>query len=81
MNEIIWEDICNVLTSGEIPGYLSKEEQDAIGEQILEESKKETDDPDTKPFEYFTRKIKDNLHMVITMNPQHKLRERMRAFP
>jgi hypothetical protein len=58
-----------MLTQGEIPGFLSKEEQDALGEEIIEEAKKESEDPDLKPYQYFVRKVKDRMHIFLAVSP------------
>ena len=68
LSETYWEDISNVLTQGEIPGFLSKDDIEEISDQILDECKRESGE-DTKPYDYFVKKVKENMHIVITMNP------------
>ena len=73
-SELFLEAINSMLATGEIPGLLGKEDKDIIPVQckniyMKEEGKKGEDPSSSHLWQYFLRRVKDNLHMVLAFSP------------
>lgn len=75
-----------MLATGEIPGLLGKEERDLFPAKVKivyqKLEKKKDDPPSAWLWQYFLKRVRDNLHMVLAFSPVgSKFRERAQKFP
>lgn len=80
------EYINMVLSTGEVPGLIAKDEREIwLGDVRTEFVKKFKDNKEPKNeeiYEYFLNRLRDNLHIVLCFSPVgNKFRERARKFP
>jgi len=81
------EAVNSMLSTGEIPGLLNKEDREMFPTQlkpiwIKEEGKKGDDPPTSVLWKYFLNRVRDNLHTVLCFSPVGaKFRERSQRFP
>lgn len=86
-SETFLEAINSLLGTGEIPGLLNKEDRDVIPlsckKVYMEEVGVKGEDPSTTTlWNFFIRRVKDCLHMVLAFSPVGaKFRERAQRFP
>lgn len=83
VEEGFMEFINNILTTGMVPALFEKDEIDACANSVRKEVKAAgmSDTPDIC-WEFFVRKCRNNLHIVLSMSPSgDKLRVRCRSFP
>ena len=85
-NENFLEYINMVLSTGEIPGLIPKDEKEVwLGDVRTEYVKKHKNNKEPTPLEiydYFLSRLRDNLHVVLCFSPVgNKFRERARKFP
>ena len=70
------EDINSILNSGVVQGLFTRDDKKVIREKLRERAKREgreqfsTSGSTEEFFEYFQQKVKQNLHIVLTMRPQ-----------
>lgn len=75
-----------VLSTGEIPGLIPKDEKEIWMSEVRTEyikNHKENKEPTNQQiYEYFLNRLRDNLHLVLCFSPVgNKFRERARKFP
>jgi dynein heavy chain len=81
------EYINMVLSTGEIPGLLAKDEKevwlmDIRNDYVKEKSLGNADPPASDLMNYFVDRVRDNLHIVLCFSPVgQKFRDRARKFP
>lgn len=85
-NESFLEYINMVLSTGEIPGLIPKDEKEIwLGDVRTEYVKKHKDNKEPtnlQIYEYFLNRLRDNLHVVLCFSPVgNKFRNRARKFP
>lgn len=84
-DEVFLEYINSILLTGEIPGLFAKDEIMAITADLRNSFVKERpgmDDTQDNLKQYFTDKVRDNLHLMICMSPMNpKFPIRARKFP
>ena len=84
VSESFLEDINNALTSGDIPGLYSKDEHNAICEDMRKVAKSNSVQAVTHDdlYVFFMERVLQNLHIVLCMSPiGDTFRERVRMFP
>jgi dynein heavy chain len=83
--EFFLEDINSLLNSGSIPNLWTAEEYGEVIEMTRASAKNNPRVADGTPkqiFEYFTSRVKANLHIMLCMSPiGNAFRERIRMFP
>jgi dynein heavy chain len=78
------EYINMILSTGEVPGVLAKDEKELILAELKMEIQKRTkrEPSSQETYEYFINRLRDNLHLVLCFSPVGmKFRERARKFP
>jgi dynein heavy chain, axonemal len=85
-DENFLEYINMVLSTGEIPGLLQKDEKEVwLGDvrTVYQKKKKSKDEPTQQViYEYFLDRLRDNLHIMLCFSPVGtKFRDRARKFP
>jgi dynein heavy chain len=86
-NEGFLEYINMILSTGEIPGLLAKDEKevwlgDCRNDYVKEKGLGNVDPAQSELWNYFVDRIKDNLHIVLCFSPVgQKFRDRARKFP
>lgn len=85
-DENFLEYINMVLSTGEIPGLLQKDEKEVwLGDvrTVYTKKHKLKEDPSQQViYDYFVNRLRDNLHVVLCFSPVGtKFRERARKFP
>lgn len=86
-SESFLEAINAMLSTGDIPGLIAKDERDVFALESKNVYMKEVgvkgEDPTPATlFTYFLNRVKDNLHMVLAFSPVGtKFRERSQMFP
>ena len=81
--ETFLEDINNILTSGEVPNLFSKEDLQAIVEELRPIAKKEgKGETAGELYAFFLERVISNLHVALCLSPiGDTFRERCRMFP
>lgn len=88
--ESFLEYINMILSTGEIPGLLAKDEKEVwLGDvrtyytkYVVPKKKGAEEPPQQEIYEYFVNRVRDNLHVVLCFSPVGiKFRERARKFP
>ena len=82
-NEDILEDISSLLAQGEVPGLFPNDEKMKIMEELMSNNdEKLISMTNNEKFNFFIRKCKENLHLVLCFSPVgDNLRRRIRNFP
>lgn len=86
-NEGFLEYINMILSTGQIPGLLAKDERevwlmDVRNDYVKEKGLGNIDPPQSELWNYFVDRVRDNLHIVLCFSPVgQKFRERARKFP
>jgi dynein heavy chain len=83
MKDSFWDDINNILNSGEVPNLFTSEDHDNIFAATKVECQRKNL-PATKINAYaqFIGRIKANLHIVLCMSPMStQFRTRLRMYP
>lgn len=86
-NEGFLEYINMILSTGQIPGLLAKDERevwlmDVRNDYVKEKGLGNVDPPQSELWNYFVDRVRDNLHIVLCFSPVgQKFRERARKFP
>lgn len=85
-NENFLEYINMMLSTGEIPGLILKDEREIwmgdIRTEMVKKFRDKSEPNDLEVYDYFLNRLKDNLHMIICFSPVgNKFRERARKFP
>ena len=71
VNESFLEDLNNMLNSGEVPGMFAQDEKDRVAADVREWVIKQGGTNTSKDACYaaFIGRVRDNLHIVLTMSP------------
>ena len=79
LNESFLEDINNILNSGEVPNMWKTEDKENVLNEIkdINARNKKPTDPDTCN-KTFVERVRNNLHIVLSMSPVDALRVRCR---
>ncbi|ESO02274.1 hypothetical protein HELRODRAFT_188646 [Helobdella robusta] len=84
-DEGFMEDISMILNSGDVPNLFGADEKSEIVEKIQNVAKNEGKTIEVNPlalFNFFTDRVKQNLHIALTMSPiGDAFRNRLRMFP
>lgn len=89
-NESFLEYINMVLSTGEIPGLIAKDDRETwLGDvktyymkELKERGMGSYDPPQTEVYQYFLDRLRDNFHIVLCFSPVGlKFRDRARKFP
>jgi dynein heavy chain len=85
-NEEFLEYMNMVLSTGEVPGIIQKDEKEVwLGDVRTDyvKNNKDVKEPTTfEVYDYFLNRLRDNLHVVLCFSPVgNKFRERARKFP
>lgn len=79
--DIFFENINNILNSGEVPNLYSQDEKDYIAEQ-MRELRGNSIKTAVERWEGYIHNCKKNLHIVLSMSAiGESLRQRLRQFP
>lgn len=75
-----------VLSTGEIPGLIPKDEKEIwlsdVWTEFVKKFKDNKEPTNTEIYDYFLNRLRDNLHIVLCFSPVgNKFRERARKFP
>lgn len=83
INNSFLEDVCNILSSGEVPNMYTKDEITEIRQAILANGKPDrVADNDEAMYQFFLERVRSNLHVVLAMSPVgNAFRNRLRMFP
>jgi dynein heavy chain len=80
-NDVYFENINNILNSGEVPNLFTSEDKEVISEKIRELRGMNIKSAPER-WETFIQNIKKNLHVVLCMSPVgDNLKKRLRQFP
>eukprot|EP00471_Norrisiella_sphaerica_P006901 CAMPEP_0184484204 /NCGR_PEP_ID=MMETSP0113_2-20130426/5915_1 /TAXON_ID=91329 /ORGANISM="Norrisiella sphaerica, Strain BC52" /LENGTH=4710 /DNA_ID=CAMNT_0026865073 /DNA_START=240 /DNA_END=14372 /DNA_ORIENTATION=+ len=88
--DVIYEEFLEyinmILSTGEIPGLIPKDERDAMSGDLRDAAKEQYgnsfDDTADNLYKFFIDRIRDNLHIVLAFSPANsKFAERARKFP
>lgn len=78
IKESFYEDINNLIGSGEVPACINKDEAEQINNDLGELAGKQQ----TDPMSLFSERVRKNVHVVLTMSPIGEgLRNRLNMFP
>ena len=85
-SEVFLEFINMVLSTGEVPGLLQKDEREVwlgdVRTDLVKNNKDIKEPTNIEVYEYFLNRLRDNLHIVLCFSPVgNKFRERARKFP
>jgi len=85
-NENFLEYINMVLSTGEIPGLIPKDEKEIwlgdVRTEFVKRFKDNKEPSNLEIYDYFINRLRDNLHIVLCFSPVgNKFRERARKFP
>ncbi|CAF1063283.1 unnamed protein product [Rotaria sordida] len=84
VEETFFEDINNILSSGDVPNLFRPDELEEIKTSMATELKKEGVDEDNNQevYAFLLDRVKANLHMVVCMSPVGEVfRNRIRMYP
>uniref|UniRef100_A0A7S3YRZ4 AAA+ ATPase domain-containing protein n=1 Tax=Lotharella globosa TaxID=91324 RepID=A0A7S3YRZ4_9EUKA len=88
--DVIYEEFLEyinmILSTGEIPGLIAKDERDAMAGDLRDAAKEmygnKFEDTSDNLYKFFIDRIRDNLHIVLAFSPANpKFAERARKFP
>nr|XP_018914608.1 PREDICTED: dynein heavy chain 7, axonemal-like [Bemisia tabaci] len=87
LEESMVEDVCNVLTFGEVPNLFALDEKMDLCERIRSLDRKrdkvlQSDGSTVALYNFFLQTVREQLHIMIALNPTDKrFRQRLRKYP
>ncbi len=75
------EDISNLMLSGEVPMLFSKDEISQICDDLKKESSTPSSDNDQQLWDYFLKRLQNNLHIVMALSPVGRCMQWLQLYP
>lgn len=71
VDDSFFEDINNILSSGEVPNLYKSDEFEEVKTALADEAKKEgiADNNSESMFNFFIERVRANLHVVLALSP------------